>query len=441
MTLRNATRNDPSHPLESEVRSYVRSFPVEIDKAKGATLYSSDGVEYIDFLAGAGTLNYGHNNPVIKKAIIQYLEDDGILHGLDMATVAKHAFIETFNEVILKPRKLDYRFQFCGPTGTNAVEAALKLARKATGCSKVIAFTNGFHGMTQGALSVTGNYYHKDGIPGLDTNNTTFMPYCNYLEDASSIDFLRKQLEDNSSGVEMPAAVIVETIQGEGGINVASIKWLKELRELCTQHGITMIVDDIQMGCGRTGNFFSFERAGIKPDIVLLSKSISGYGLPMALVLVKPELDKHWVPGQHNGTFRGHNLAFVAATETIQQYWTSNTLSSDVARKSRLIAECFNDIARSYPEKAFDVRGIGMVYALESTSDDTLAERIRTTCCENFLVVETCGSKDQVLKLLPPLTIPDAQLIQGLEIIRNAVDSVIAAENASTHNTQSRVKQ
>lgn len=422
--------DDPSHPLESEVRSYVRSFPVEIEKAVGATLFDQQGVPYIDFLSGAGALNYGHNHPHIKEAVLDYLKTDGIVHALDMATTAKRNFIESFNENILKPRGLNYRFQFCGPTGTNAVEAALKLARKATGRSKVISFTNGFHGMTQGALSVTGNHYHKKGIPALDGGHTTFMPYCNYMEEGNSIAFLRQHMEDNSSGVDVPAAVIVETIQGEGGINVASVNWLKELRSLCSKYGVIMIVDDIQMGCGRTGNFFSFERAGITPDIVLLSKSISGYGLPMALVLIKPELDKHWVPGQHNGTFRGHNLAFVAATAAVEHFWTNGELAGDVRHKSEMIAGCFNDIAKDYPEKAFEVRGMGMVYGLESTNDDDLAGRIRAACFERNLVVETCGSRDQVLKLLPPLTIEEEQLAEGLNIIREATESVIAEEQA-----------
>jgi diaminobutyrate-2-oxoglutarate transaminase len=424
MTLSAPSHADPAHPLESEVRSYVRNFPVEIDKAQGAMLFDKKGNGYIDFLAGAGALNYGHNNPEIKKAVIAYLESDGIVHALDMATVAKRRFIETFDAHILEPRRLNYRFQFCGPTGTNAVEAALKLARKATGRSNVVSFTNGFHGMTLGALAVTGNNYHKQGIPGMGSSNTTFMPYCNYLDNGGSIAFLRKHFEDASSGVEIPAAVIVETVQGEGGINVASITWLQGLRELCDAHGVILIADDVQMGCGRTGAFFSFERAGIVPDIVLLSKSISGYGLPMALVLVKPELDVHWTPGQHNGTFRGHNLAFVAATATVERYWRDEALPEAVARKSSMVSSCFGGIASAYPEKDFDVRGLGLAFGLESRADPELAVRLRAACFAKGLITETCGSRDQTLKILPPLTIPEAQLAFGLDVIREAVAEI-----------------
>lgn len=312
---------DPSHKLESNVKSYVRSFPFKATKALGSKIHAEDGEVYLDFLSGAGSLNYGHNNPNFKSAILQYIEEDNIIHGLDMATKAKNEFIETFNQIILKPRNLDYRLQFCGPTGTNAVEAAIKLARLATKRVNIISFTNGFHGMTSGALAVTGNNYHKEGIPGTYSQFTTFMPYCGYSDNVDdSIAYIRQYLKDNSSGVNMPAAIILESIQGEGGVNVASPRWLRGIRKLCDDFGILLIVDDIQMGCGRTGDFFSFEESGIEPDIVLLSKSIGAYGLPMALVLLKPEIDL-WKPAQHNGTFRGHNLAFVAATESLKTYW------------------------------------------------------------------------------------------------------------------------
>lgn len=424
------TKTNPSHPLESNVRSYVRSFPFLATSAKGATITAENGTEYLDFLSGAGTLNYGHNNDYFKQAIIDYIEEDGIVHGLDMATKAKNHFIETFSKTILKPRDLDYRLQFCGPTGSNSVEAAIKLARKVTGRVNIISFTNGFHGMTLGALAVTGNNYHKEGIPGTHSQYTTFMPYCGYSDNVDdSIAYIRQYLKDNSSGVNLPAAIILECIQGEGGVNVASPRWLRGIRKLCDEFEITLIVDDIQMGCGRTGDFFSFEEAGIVPDIVLLSKSIGAYGLPMALVLLKPELDV-WKPGQHNGTFRGHNLAFVAATEALNHYWQTNAFSNEIKRKSKLIEEHLQKIAKMYPKLDFDVRGRGFVWALESTKDDSLAGRVQKICFKHKLIIETCGSKGQALKPLPALIASDEELQKGLDIIEMAYAQAIQEMSA-----------
>ena len=411
---------DPSHILESNVKSYVRNFPFIATHAKGAMITSEDGIDYLDFLSGAGTLNYGHNNEHFKQAILNYIQEDGIIHGLDMATKAKNEFIETFSQLILAPRGLDYRLQFCGPTGTNAVEAAIKLARKVTGRVNIISFTNGFHGMTQGALAVTGNNYHKEGIPGTYSQYTTFMPYCGYSDSVDdSIAYIRQYLQDNSSGVNLPAAFILETIQGEGGVNVASPAWLRGIRDLCSEFDILLIVDDIQMGCGRTGDFFSFEQAAIAPDIVLLSKSIGAYGLPMALVLLKPEFDV-WKPAQHNGTFRGHNLAFVAATEALTHYWKDGLFSKDVKRKAKMIQARLENIATTYPEMGCEVRGRGFVWALEATKYDDIASRVQEICFQNQLIIETCGSRGQALKPLPPLIISDAELTQGLDIIEAA---------------------
>ncbi len=416
---------DPSHNLESNVKSYVRSFPFLGKTAKGSKITAADGTEYLDFLAGAGTLNYGHNNDNFKQAIISYLEEDGILHGLDMATEAKNRFIETFSTKILEPRNLDYKIQFCGPTGTNAVEAAIKLARKVTGRTNIISFTNGFHGMTSGALAVTGNNYHKEGIPGTHSEFTTFMPYCGYSDSVEdSIGYIRQYLVDNSSGVTLPAAIILETIQGEGGINVASPKWLRGVRKICDEFGILMIVDDIQMGCGRTGDFFSFEESGIHPDMVLLSKSIGAYGLPMALVLLKPELDI-WKPAQHNGTFRGNNLAFVAANEAIDQYWSDSKFSDEIERKSKIIEDKLQKIAAKYLDKNFDVRGRGLVWGIESEAEPELAGKVTKKCFEHKLIIENCGSQDQVLKMLPALTITEDELKQGLDIVEKSFEQVI----------------
>ncbi len=416
---------DPAHMIESEVRSYARSFPVVFTTAKNDQLFDEQGNAYIDFLAGAGTLNYGHNNDQFKTALINYIEQDGIVHGLDMTTRAKYDFLETFNEIILKSRQLDYRVQFCGPTGTNAVEAALKIARKVKGRPNVMAFTNGYHGMTSGALAVTGNFFHKENIPGTYSNFTTFMPYCGYSDNVDdSIAYMRQYIEDNSSGVNKPAAIILETIQGEGGINVASPRWLRGIRQVCNDYGILLIIDDIQMGNGRTGDFFSFEEAGIEPDIVLLSKSIGAYGLPFALVLIKPEYDQ-WKPAEHNGTFRGHNLAFVAAKEALDNYWQDNVFSDDIKKRGELIHQYFLRIAKRYPKLDLDVRGRGFVWGIESFALPELASMIHKKCFQQNLIIETCGSVGQVLKFLGPLTITDDHLKKGLSIIEKSFEQVV----------------
>ncbi|MCB1732588.1 MAG: aspartate aminotransferase family protein, partial [Halieaceae bacterium] len=307
--------------IESEVQSYARSFPRIFNRAKGEFLYDEEGNEYLDFLAGAGTLNYGHNNPLFKEKLLEYINSDGITHGLDLHTSAKGSFLETFREKILRPRDMDYVMQFTGPTGTNAVEAALKLARNITGRENIISFTNGFHGVSLGALATTGNSHHR-GAAGVSLNGSSRMPYDGYLgEGIDTTAYLDKVLSDSSSGIDLPAAAIVETVQGEGGINAASFEWLRKLEQVCRKHGVLLIIDDIQAGCGRTGHYFSFEEAGLKPDIITLSKSLGGYGLPFAVVLFKPELDQ-WKPGEHNGTFRGNNFAFVTAQAAIDHYWS-----------------------------------------------------------------------------------------------------------------------
>lgn len=432
--MSNTQQQDPSHELESDVRSYVRSYPMVIKKAKGAIITDENGNEYLDFLAGAGTLNYGHNNPHIKSHLIEYLESDGIIHSLDMATQAKNDFMEAFGDLILKPRSLEYKIQFPGPTGTNAVEAALKLARKATGRTTVISFTNGYHGMTLGALAVTGNKYHRENIPGVPYGDVVFMPYCRYTDTVdNSIEFLRAKLEDDSSGIDLPAAIILETVQGEGGINYATNKWLQDLRALCDEFGVLLIVDDIQAGCGRTGDFFSFEEAGIVPDIVTLSKSIGAYGLPMALVLMKPELDV-WKPAEHNGTFRGHNLAFVAATKALEHYWTDNNFSKSIKHKSIFLKEKLNAIAKKFPQAKFEVRGRGLMVGMESLADETLAGDIQNECFKNGMIIETCGSNGQVLKFLTPLTITETELNKGLSIIEQACEEILEKEQKRAVN-------
>ncbi len=410
--------------LESEVRGYIRSFPTIFTKAKGAILTDEQDVEYIDFFAGAGTLNYGHNNDAISAALIEYLQNDGIVHGLDMATTAKKEFLQTFENLILKPRNLEYKLQFTGPTGTNAVETALKLARLVKGRSNIVTFTNGYHGLSQGSLAVTGNNEYRDESY-ISRCNATFMPFDGYFGDWNTLEYLRKFLDDGSSGVDIPAAVIVETIQGEGGINVASAKWLQELESICREYDILLIIDDIQVGNGRSGEFFSFEFAGINPDMVTLSKSIGG-GLPMALLLFRPDLDQ-WKPGEHTGTFRGNNLAFVASKVSLENYWQNDDLSNAVFYKEKILKETLEKIAQKHKDTyTIDVRGRGLAYGFEIKDDKTIAGEISEYAFKENLIVETCGSDSQVVKFLPPLVIDEDTLREGLTRFETAIDKLFA---------------
>lgn len=408
--------------LESEVRGYVRSFPAIFNKAKGSVLYDEHDNAFIDFFAGAGTLNYGHNNPIVSEALIEYLQEEGIVHGLDMATLAKRDFLTALYEIILQPRNLDYKVQFTGPTGTNAVETALKLARMVKKRSNVIAFTNGYHGLTMGSLAVTGNDYYRDEHYGARMNADS-MPFDNYLgNEINTIDYLRKMIADKSSGVDLPAAIITETVQGEGGINVASNKWLQDLEKLCRDYDILLIIDDIQVGNGRTGDFFSFESAGIKPDMVTLSKSIGG-GLPMSILLMRPELDQ-WKPGEHTGTFRGNNLAFVASTRLIEHYWQTEDFSESVKHKGEIMQQALSNIVEKYPDLDIELRGRGMVWGLDFKRGG-FAGQISKQAFKNNLIIELAGPEDNVVKFLPSLTIDEEMLLKGMDIIDQSIESLI----------------
>ena len=405
--------------LESEVRSYARSFPRVFHRASGEYLYDTEDTKYLDFLAGAGTLNYGHNNPLFRKALVDYIEQEGITHGLDLHTLAKQYFLEKLQAKILRPRGLDYQVQFTGPTGTNAVEAALKLARNVTGRHNIIAFTNGFHGVSLGSLAATGNSHHR-GAAGIALGGVSRMPYDGYLgEGFDTTAYLDKVLSDASSGIDKPAAVIVETVQGEGGINAASFEWLRALEKVCRRHDVLLIVDDIQAGCGRTGTFFSFEPTGIKPDIVTMSKSLSGYGLPMALAFIRPDLDQ-WKPGEHNGTFRGNNMAFITATAAIDHYWSDSKFSKDIQRKGQIMSERLDRLAADYGDGNFTARGRGMFLGINCVSGD-LASDISRRAFKKGLIIETSGAEDQVIKLLCPLTISDESLAIGLDKIEESI--------------------
>ena len=421
---------------ESGVRAYCRSFPTVFTRARGSFMWDEEGRRYTDFFAGAGSLNYGHNPPELKTALLDYISADGVTHGLDMATQAKTRLLERFNEVILRPRDMNYKMAFPGPTGTNAVECAAKMARKATGRTNIISFTNAFHGMTLGSLAMTGNSAKREGA-GIPLSGVDRMPYDGYLgPDVDTLAYLERALNDKGSGIETPAAIVVETLQGEGGLKMASDDWLWRLGALCRRHGILLIVDDIQVGCGRTGPFFSFERAGIDPDIICLSKSLSGYGLPLAMVLVKPAYDC-LSPGQHNGTFRGNNLAFVTATEALK-YWESDMLSLGTRAKGRILRARLDKLVRDYPELEGEVRGRGLMQGI-AVRQEGLAEKV---CAEAFargVIMETSGPQSEVFKIMPPLVIEEAELKRGLDIVEEAVaEAVGRTADGNRTDTQAR---
>lgn len=407
--------------FESEVRSYCRSFPTIFMKGKNALLFNEEGNRYIDFFSGAGALNYGHNPDFIKDKLIQFLQEDRVSHALDMYTTTKKNFLETFVEVILQPRHLDYKVQFSGPAGANSVEAALKLARLVTGRQQIFSFSGGWHGMTLGCLSVTGNKEHRKAA-GAPLPFVTFLPYPEGPHPINnSLEYIESILEDPNSGIDKPAAILMETIQAEGGIYIAPIAWLQGLRNLCDRHEILLIIDEIQVGCGRSGPFFSFERAEIKPDIVCMAKSLSGYGLPLAVTLFKRDLDV-WLPGQHTGTFRGNQLAFLAGTAALDYYWRDDEFQSATLRKGRWIKQLLEQRIAEIDNRII-VRGLGLILGIDFSAigEVNQAKAISKYCFENGLIIECCGRDDTVIKILPPLTTEDPILEEGCALLLKGI--------------------
>ncbi|MDH0865609.1 diaminobutyrate--2-oxoglutarate transaminase [Mitsuaria sp. GD03876] len=418
----NTSAHDTPHATvfdrhESVARSYCRRIPAVFSQAGGSWLHDSDGRRFLDFLAGCGALNYGHNDPDMSEALVAHIRRGGVATSMDLHTDAKRTFLEVFARHVLQGRGLPYRVQFTGPTGTNAIEAALKLARKVTGRHNVIAFTNGFHGVSLGALAATGNQYHRMGapLPGI-----TRLPYDGYLgASVDTADLLERMLGDPSSGLDAPAAILLEVVQGEGGLNVASAPWLRRVAALARRHGALLIVDDIQAGCGRTGDFFSFEAADVLPDLVTLSKSISGFGLPMSLLLIRPDHDQ-WRPAEHNGTFRGNNHAFVTATVAVEKFWADRRLGERVQAVSRELAAGLRAIAAGIPGAT--VKGRGLMVGIDAR-DPARADAIAREAYRLGLIIETAGPNDEVVKLLPPLTVSDEELALALRLIRQAVEA------------------
>ncbi|MFI7083483.1 diaminobutyrate--2-oxoglutarate transaminase [Streptomyces anulatus] len=391
---------------ESQVRTYCRRFPVLFSHGRGSHLWDSSGRRYLDLLCGSGSLNYGHNHPLIAERVTRYLRADGLVHSLDLYSTAKEDFLRSFVRTVLEPRGLNtHRLQFPGPGGTLAVEAALKLARKVTRRTGIIAFDGGFHGASLGSLAVTTSPSLR-AAAGVDLPHATFLPF------GGDAERLRR-----TAAEVRPAAIILETVQGEGGLRVAGREWLSTVRSVADSVGALLIVDDIQAGSGRTGTFFSFDGyPELRPEIVCLSKSLSGLGLPMAAVLIDPAYDQ-WEPGEHNGTFRGNNLGFVGATAALE-LWADPVFRDQV---SALTAAMGPELAAAAREAPFEVSvvGRGAMRGLRFP-DAALTTRVQAELFADSVIAETAG-EGCVLKLFPPLTMPVAEWSDTCAILAAAM--------------------
>ncbi|SFQ46836.1 diaminobutyrate-2-oxoglutarate transaminase [Roseivivax halotolerans] len=412
---------------ESEARSYCRSFDTVFTKAVGSEMTDEAGTTYIDFLAGCSSLNYGHNDPDMKQALVSHIADDGIAHGLDMYSVEKAAWLEAYENIILKPRGMDdYKIMMTGPTGTNAVEAAMKLARKVTGRRNIITFTNGFHGMTMGALSLTGNASKRAGAGNNCAGlcGVTHMPYDGaFGEGVETLKQIEMMLDNSSSGVDAPAAFIFEPVQGEGGLNAASNEWMQGVARLAKKYGAMLIIDDIQSGCGRTGTYFSFEEAGIEPDMITQAKSLSGFGLPFACLLIKKDHDI-WKPAEHNGTFRGNTHAFVTGRVTLEKFWKDDAFQQEIHEKAMMLTSGLQAVADIVPNSR--LKGRGMMQGIDVGGGE-LAGDICARAFEKGLIIETSGADDEVVKVLVALTVPTETLRKGLDILLEAAREATAS--------------
>jgi len=409
---------------ESEIRGYCRAYPTVFASASNARQVDEDGTSYIDFFGGAGVLNFGHNNPKMKQALIDFIEADGIAHSLDMYTTTKRDFISKFHQKVLAPRGMDHKLQFMGPTGSSAIEAALKLARVATGRREVVAFSHGFHGMSLGALAATGNHAFRQWA-GVPLDNVVRLPYETAPGGATALADYRASLQDPSSGNTPPAAFILEVIQAEGGVNVASREWLHEVQDLAHEFGALVIIDDIQAGIGRTGSYFSFDGMGLDPDIIALAKGLGGFGTPIAMTLNKPEVDQHWSPGAHTGTFRGQGLSFVAGGVALD-YADDEAFNGSVRAKGEVIRDKLEALTAKHPDRGWQVRGRGMLQALD-TGDGAFAKQVQQEAFERGLLIGPCGSGGRVIKLIPPLTTPEEDLEAGLDLLEQAIDAAVRA--------------
>ena len=406
--------------FESNVRYYCRRWPAVFATSRGSTIFDEDSKEYLDFFAGAGVLSYGHNNPELVEIAIEHLRAGKLLHSLDTFTVEKREFLNTFEELILRPRHLDMVVQAVGPTGATAVEAALQLAQRITGKRAVLGFAGGYHGMTYRAASVSDSMAGRETVAHI--KDFVALPFVSDMTD-QDLDVLDRTLSTSIDGQKI-GAILIEPTQGEGGARAFDPTYLAALRAKASEYGVIVIADEVQAGVGRTGSFFSFEGSGLDPDIICLSKAISGLGLPMALNLIKRNLDT-WNAGEFTGTFRGNNLAFATSTKMLQTYWHNQKFEHETKCKGQMVRTSLQTIADTYESLNFEVSGNGLLCGLH-VKDTDLANRVTNAAFGRQLIVETCGSGDQVVKLLPPLTTTVDEFRDGLERLTDAFAACIS---------------
>ena len=404
--------------VESKVNYYGSKYPIVFSSAKGSWLFARNGERFLDFFSAAGSLNYGHNHPVLMEAVLEYMTRNGVVQSLDLHTEARTNFLDTLERTILSPRNLDWRVQFPGPTGTNAIEAGLKLAQKVTGKTGFLAATGGFHGMTLGAMSISDRLRSQE-YAELGINDLRFVEFVTCSNDRSAIDSTLNVIESHQETV---AAFIVETVQGEGGLSVASEDWIRDVAVACRDAGILLFIDDIQAGCGRTGSFFSFDHVGIEPDIVAVSKSLSGIGTPFSALLFKRELDT-WSPGEHSGTFRGNNIGFVSGAVALNEFWNSGRFAREIGEKSASFRDALFGVIRDFDPSKVSLKGTGFMTGY-SFADAELANAIREMLFGKNVICETCGPDESVLKLFPPLNAEWGELEMGVNAIESAFNSV-----------------
>lgn len=418
---------------ESNARTYPRHLPIAIEDAAGSLVRDVDGNVFIDFLAGAGVLSLGHNHPELTRVVVNQMGK--LTHGLDFPTPVKDAFTEAQLSMLPPGMRDRTRVHFCGPTGANAVDAALKLCKTATGRGDIISFQGGFHGSSHAAMAVTGLVEQKEpvrnGVPGVHFfpfSDCTRCPLGLQPESCatSCATYLERSLKDPNGGIPLPAAVIVELVQGEGGVVPATLEFVHRVRAVTRELGIPLIVDEVQTGCGRTGTWFAFEQYDIEPDVIVASKALSGMGLPVAVIMYDEKLDV-WAPGAHTGTFRGNQLAFAAGTEAVRII-RRDQLLGNVRRRGEQVDRLLTPLLRNPWVR--DVRGRGLMWGVEFAHPATgqpagqVARAVQAESLRKGLILECGGRDDSVIRMLPPLNVSTETIGVACRILASVIEEL-----------------